>query len=141
MLFLAFQFGVTNFAAAAGIIVAALLLLALRNDWRNFQAIAGVVNGDESEVCGGDVLGSVGNIVFDEDFHAHLHRGAKDTVDGGTQNHQVSDANRDEEINVIDGSGNDVAASVTVSSHGSGKIDPVHETAAEQGAERVGIVG
>jgi hypothetical protein len=57
------------------------------------------------------------------------------------QNDQLADANRVAEIQVIDRSRNDVAAAVPVRGNGSGDIDQVHDAAAENVAEHVGILG
>ena len=65
----------------------------------------------------------------------------EDPIDRGAEDDQISYANRDKEIDVIDGGGDDVVAGVTVRSHGAGEIDPVHQTSAEQGRERIGVVG
>ena len=45
------------------------------------------------------------------------------------------------EVDVIHGRGYDVSAGVAIGGNGSCKIDEVHEPAAKQVAERVGIVG
>ena len=66
------------------------------------------------------MLRRVGNVVFDENFHAHLHGSLEDPVNGGTEDDEISDADGDQEIDVIDGSGDDVVAGVAVRGHGAG---------------------
>ena len=46
-----------------------------------------------------------------------------------------------EEVHVIDGGGDDIAARVSVSGEGAGDVDPMHEASAEQGVEGIGVVG
>ena len=46
-----------------------------------------------------------------------------------------------DEVDVLHGSGDDVAAGVAVGGHGADEVDEVHEAAAEQIAQGVGIVG
>src|SRR5579864_4314688 len=76
-----FQFRTANLAAPSGIVIAALLLFGLGNYGRDFQVLAGAIDGYERQVGGGYVPGRVGNVVFDEDFHAHLHGTVKDAID------------------------------------------------------------
>ena len=53
--FFALDFAGAHLAAAAGIFVAALLVLGFGDDLRDVDAVAVVVDGDEGEVGGGDV--------------------------------------------------------------------------------------
>src|ERR1700730_17306878 len=76
----AVQFGAADFSAAAGGVVAPLLLLGLGHDGRDFQAVPLAVNGDEREIRRGDVLRRVGDIVLDENFYSSFHRGVKYTI-------------------------------------------------------------
>src|SRR5579864_2721351 len=136
-----FQFGTADFPAPSGIVVAALLLFGLGNHGRDLQVLAGAVDGYERQVGGGYVLGRVGNVILNEDLHTHFHRAVEDAINRGAKDDKISDADRDQEIDVIDGGGDDVVTGMTVRGHGAGEIDPVHQASAEQGGERVGVVG
>jgi hypothetical protein len=48
---------------------------------------------------------------------------------------------RNPEIHVIDRRGDYVVPGMAMRGHSSGEVDPMHKSSAEQGAERVGIVG
>lgn len=56
------------------------------------------------------------------------------------QNDQLADANRIAEIQVVDRSRNNVTAAMPVGGNGSCDIDQVHDAAAENVAEHVGIL-
>jgi hypothetical protein len=58
----------------------------------------------------------------------------KDAVYGGSQNHEIADSDRHEEIYVIDRRRNRVASGMAVSGHCACQIDPVHQAAAEKRA-------
>jgi hypothetical protein len=49
--------------------------------------------------------------------------------------------NGTDEVDVVHGGGDDMGARMTVSGHGAGEIDKVHETTAEKIAQGVGVVG
>src|SRR5579864_7077260 len=76
-----FQFRTANFATPASIVVAALLLFGLGNHGRDFQVLACAIDGHECQVGGGYMLGRVGNVILDEDLHAHFHRAVEDAID------------------------------------------------------------
>jgi hypothetical protein len=62
-------------------------------------------------------------------------------VDRGTQDDQIANANREKEIEMIDGSGYYVVARMAVRSHGSRQVNPVHQPSPQESAEWVGVIG
>ena len=136
-----FQFGTPNFAAPTGIFIAAPLLVRLRNHRRNRQALTGTVHRDKSEIGGTDMLRGIGNVIFHVNLYAHFHGCMKNAVHRRPEDHEVSDPDGDEKIDVIDRRGHDIVARMAVRSHCAGKIDPVHEPTAEKSSEWVCIVG
>ena len=48
---------------------------------------------------------------------------------------------RGEEVNVVHGRSNHIAARVPVRGQGPGYVDEVHESSAEEIAERIGVIG
>jgi hypothetical protein len=137
----AVQVGAANFAAATGILVTALLLGGFGDDLRDGQAMTFFVDGHKREVRGTYVLRMLMNIVFDPGLDADLHGSLKDAIHGGAEDDQIADLDRDEEIHVIDRGGDGITARVAVGGERSGEIDPVHETAAQQVVQGIGIVG
>ena len=60
---------------------------------------------------------------------------------GGAKENQLADADGVKEVKAIDGSGDDGVAGMAHGGHGAGEVDEVHDFAAEDGAEAVGVVG
>ena len=79
--------------------------------------------------------------VFRPDFDADFHGSGKGAVDAGLEGEQVAEVHRLDEVDVVHGGGDDVGARVTIGGHGAGEVDEVHEAAAEQVAQGVGVVG
>src|SRR6202034_3853469 len=98
------------------------------------------IDGDEGEIGGGDVVVDTGDGVFDPGFNADFHRGFEGAVDGGFEDDEVADMDGGDEVDVFHGGGDDVAAGVAIGGHGADEVDEVHEAAAEQVAEGVGVV-
>src|SRR5579864_9639246 len=65
----------------------------------------------------------------------------ENAVHGGLQDHQVAHVHGNQEIEVVNGSSDDIVAGVAVGGERAGQVNPVHQAAAQQGVERVGIVG
>src|SRR5690349_18251673 len=129
-----------NFASPASIFVAAPLLFAVRDDCGNRQALAAAINGNEGEVGGTHVVASVLVVILDKYFYPDLHRRMENSVDRRTQDDEVADTYREEKIQMVDRSSDNVLPGVTVCRQGSSEIDPVHQASPEQSAKRVGIV-
>ena len=79
--------------------------------------------------------------VFRPHLHAHLHGGVKRPVDAGFESDQIAQMHRLDEVDVVHGRGHDKGARVTVSRHGPGQVDKVHQPPAQQVAQRVRVVG
>ena len=65
----------------------------------------------------------------------------KHAIHGRAQDDQLADADRVEKMQAIHGSGDHGPPGVAHSRHGAGQIDQVHDLAAEDVAQAVGIVG
>src|ERR1035437_9349170 len=126
--------------AVRGIFVAALFFRSLGNDGRDCHTISRGIYGHKSQIGGTDMVTLFGAIVLYPNLHAHLHRSAVDAIDRRAQDHEISDANGHEKIQMVNGSGHHVLARVTVSSHGAGEVDPVHEASAKKRVQRIGVV-
>ena len=135
-----FQLRTPDLAAAAGIVIAAFLFLGLGDNRCNFHPIPIGIYRDESQMSGRDVLRHIREKVLNKYFYPYFHRGLKDTVNGRAENYQISDPDGDKKINVIHGCGDRVTSGVPVSRHGAGEINPVHQPAAKEGAQGVGII-
>src|ERR1700675_3768729 len=134
--------GLANPAAAEGVFVAALLIVSFWYYRRDGQAAAtSAIDGDKCQVGGADMTAGLGVVVLDPDFYADLHRRIKHAVDGGAQDHDVADAHGHKKIKMIDGRRDHIVARVPMRGHGRGHVDPVHKTSADEGIERVGVVG
>jgi hypothetical protein len=75
------------------------------------------------------------------DLDADLHRGAEDAVDGRSEHDQLSDADGMEEVQAVDSRSDAGASRVADGGHGGGKVDQVHDFAAENVAEHVRVIG
>src|SRR5579864_8182277 len=84
-----FQFRTANLAAPSGIVIAALLLFGLGNYGRDFQVLAGAIDGYERQVGGCYVLGRVGNVILNEDLHTHFHRAVEDAINRGAKDDKI----------------------------------------------------
>jgi hypothetical protein len=135
-----FCFAAANFPAAAGIFIPTLLGIGFRDYWRDRNTMFFSVYRDKSQISRADVLAAVVDVTLDPDLDAYFHRSPEDTIDRRAKDDNVSDLHGYQKIHVIDGGGHCVAARMTVSGHGASYVDPVHEAAAEKGAERVGVV-
>ena len=98
------------------------------------------VDGDEGEVGRTYMATFTGDVALNPHLYAGLHGGVEGAVDGRAEDDEVADMNGNEEVEVIDRSGDDVALGVAMGGESSGDIDPVHEAAAKEGSERVRIV-
>ena len=78
---------------------------------------------------------------FDPDFYADFNRRVEGAIDAGLENEQIADVYGLDEVDVIHGRGDNVGARVAIGGDGAGEIDEVHESAAQQVAKRVGVVG
>jgi hypothetical protein len=134
-------FELAVFTATAGVFVAADFVFGLGVEFGDGDASTLGIDGDEGEVGRGDVAVGSGDGVFDPDFHADLHRSVEGAVHHGFQDEQVAHVDGGDEVDVVHGGGDDVGAGVAISGHGSDEVDKVHEAAAEQVAEGVGVVG
>ena len=98
------------------------------------------IHSDKSEMGGGNVPALVLQCSLQPRLYSDFHRGVKDPIHRGTQNDERTDAHGDQKVYVIDRGGHHVTARMTVRSHGAREIDPVHEPATEERAERIRIV-
>jgi hypothetical protein len=137
--FLAGGFTGAHVAAAAGVFVAAKLVVGLGDDLGDLHAFAAVVHGDEGEVGGADVAQGLCVYVFDHGLHADLHGGVEGAVDAGLEDEDVADLDGSDEVEVVHGDGDGDGAGVAAGGHGADEVDELHEAAAEEVAEGVGI--
>jgi hypothetical protein len=139
--FFALGFSGAHLAAAACVFVAAALVFGFGEDLWDFDAVAGGVYGYEGEVGGGDVAELLLADVFDHGFDADLHGGLEGAVDAGLEDEEVADADGGYEVEVVHGGGDGEGAGVAAGGHGSDEVDELHEAAAEEVAEGVGVGG
>ena len=85
-------------------------------------------------------LAPSGQRLLGEDVDLHFERGREDAGDARLQDDQVADLDRVEELQVVDGGGDEQRARVAVTGDGAGDVDEVHHRAAEDESERVGVV-
>ena len=128
-------------AAAQCIGIAAHLVGRLRNQLRNLLPPAVLVDGHKDEVGAGHVKRRSGLRVFSPHLDAHFHRSGEGAVDAGLEGEQIAEVHRLDEVDVVHGRGDDVGARVAIGGHGAGEIDKVHQAAAEQIAQSIGVVG
>jgi len=136
-----FVFALAVFTAAASVIVAAGFFFGFGFEFGDGNFAALRVNSDEGEVGRGDVVVSAGDGVFDPDFDADFHGRGEGAVEGRFEDEQVADVDGRDEVDVVHRGGDDVGAGVAIGGHGSDEVDVMHEAAAEQVAEGVGVVG
>ena len=79
--------------------------------------------------------------MFHPHLDAHFHGSSEGAIEGGLQNHQIPDMNRRDEVDVIHRSRDHVRPGVAVGRHRAHQVDVVHEPAAQQVAQRIGVVG
>src|SRR5258706_11032951 len=135
------QFRAAQFAASEGIFIAALLFIGFRDDGRDGQVAARGIHRYERQVRRADMLVAFGVIVLHPNLDADLHGSVVNAIHRRAEDDDVSNANRHEEIEMINGCRSHVLARVPMSSHGACHIDPVHEASAEESIERIGVVG
>src|SRR6201998_1551580 len=79
--------------------------------------------------------------IFDPDFDADFERGIEGAVDAGLENEQIADVHRLDEVDVIHCRGDAMSAGVVIGGEWAGQVDEVHQAAAEEVAQGVGVVG
>ena len=79
--------------------------------------------------------------VFHPDLDADFHGSFEGAIDGGFEDEQVADVDGRNEVDVFHGGGDDVGAGVAIGGHGADEVNEVHEAAAEQVAQSIGVVG
>ncbi len=124
-----------------GVFVAAYFFGSFGDDGSYWKLASVAIDGDKCEIGGADVAALSGKVALDPDLDSYFHGGVIDAVDGRLEDDEVSDARGGEEIEMIGGGGDDIAARMAMRGERSGKIDPMHEAAAEKSAEWVGIIG
>jgi hypothetical protein len=139
--FLAQDLRRAHLAAAACIIVAALLVFGFGDDLGDFDAMTRRVDGDEGKVGGRDVAKSLLANIFDHGLDADFHGGAEGAVDAGLEDEEVADTDGGDEVEVIHGGGDDEGARVAAGGHGTDEIHELHQAAAEEVTEGVGVRG
>src|SRR6266851_6155165 len=107
-------------AAVHGIFIAAPFILGLRDNRRHRQAISGSIYGDKRQIGGADVTALFGTIILHPDLHAYLHRSVVHAIDRRTQDYEISNPNRHEKIQMIDGRSHDICARVAMGGHRAG---------------------
>jgi hypothetical protein len=127
--------------AEKGVVEAAGLVGRFGLNGGHLLAATVLIDGDKNEVGAGDVKMGAGLRILDPDLNAYFKRCIESTVDTGLEYEQVADVDGLDEVDVIHGRGDDVGARVAVGRDGAGDIDEMHETAAEQVAESVGVIG
>src|ERR1700722_1236307 len=127
-------------AAKKRIVVAADLIRRFRLYLGQLLPATVFVDGNEDEIGAGDVQVCPGLRIFDPDFDANFERRIEGAIDAGLENEQIADVNRLNEVDVIHGGGDHVGARVAIGGDGAGEVNEVHEAAAKQVAERVGVV-
>ena len=86
------------------------------------------------------MLATIDEIIFYPDFYADFHGAAKDAVNRRAQNHEIAHANRHQEIEVIDGSGDHVLTGVAMCGHCSRQVNPMHEASTEKRAQGISVI-
>jgi hypothetical protein len=76
-----------------------------------------------------------------ENFYAYFHGRMEDTIDLRFENDQLAEIYGIAKIDIVHGSGDDVTVGVTAGGHGRGHVHQMHDLAAEQFAERIGLRG
>ena len=99
------------------------------------------VYGYVSEIGGADMVAFASEITFHPNLDSHLHGSVEDTVHGGLEDHEIADSNGDEKVQMVGRSSDYVAARMAMGSERTGDINPMHEAPAEQGIERIGVIG
>ena len=86
-------------------------------------------------------LTRAGQNLLRKHVHLHFERRRERAGDARLQDDQVADLDRVEELEVVDGGGDQQRAGVAVAGDGAGDVDQVHDGAAQDEPERVGVVG
>ena len=129
----------------AGLRFGRLLALEIGRERQRRNGVTGTVliDRDERQVgparsCGGRRSASL----FGEHVHFHFQRGLPERGgDARLQDDQVADLDRVQELQSIDGRRHQQAARVPVTRDGPGDVDQVHDRAAQDEAQRIGVVG
>ena len=107
---------------------------------RNCLTSAVLVDRNEDEIGAGNVEMRAGLRILDPNLDADFDGCIEGTIDAGLENEQIADVNGLNEVDVIHGCGDNMGARMAIGGDCAGEIDEVHEAAAEQVAERVGVV-
>ena len=127
-------------AARVGFGGLALLFLGLENQSRNRNPLLVGVDGDEGQVGDARQPPHAGQDLLREDLDLDFERRAPGGGDARLEDDQVADLDRVEELQAVDGGGDEQAARVAVTGDGAGDVDEVHDRPAEDVAQRVGVV-
>src|SRR5579863_5693034 len=126
--------------APTRIVVTAALIVGFRNHRRNLDTTSAGVNCHESQVGRTHVLAIVQDVIFHPGLYSHFHRAVKHAIDRGAENYQISNVHRNPEIHVIDRRGHNIVPGMSMRGHGAREVNPMHQTTAKQGAERIGVI-
>jgi hypothetical protein len=129
------------FAAAPCIMVAAFVLVRLEFQRGHPYPASLLVDRNKSEIGRCDVTQGAVNGVFHPHLDAHLHGGAESTIERGFQNQQIPDMHRRNKVDMVHRSGDHVRPGMAVGGHRRHQVDVMHEPAAQQVAQCVGVVG
>ena len=134
------QFRAPHVAAASGFVVPPPLFISFRHDGRNGQMAPRGIDGNECKVGGAHVLAMVQQVVLNVNLNSDLHRGVKNSIHRRAENDEIADVSWRPEIKMVDGRCYYVVSAVTMRSHRSREVDPVHKASTQESSERVGIV-
>ena len=98
------------------------------------------IDGDEGQVGAAGHPPHAGQRLLREHLDLDFERRAPRGGDARLEDDQVADLDRVQELQAVDRGGDEQAARVAVAGDGAGDVDEVHDRAAEDEPERVGVV-
>jgi hypothetical protein len=134
------HFLATILAAAYRPLKATLLVFTFRNYGRDVTVPAMAIDGNKGQVSGADMTPFASDVAFHPDLYTGFHRGIEGAVDRGTKDNEVANVDGHEEIEMVDGSSDNEAPGMTMCGKCAGNVDPMHQSATEEGAKRIGVV-
>src|SRR6185312_5407752 len=105
------------------------------------DAVAVLIHRHKCQVGRAGVAAAAGQQGLGIDFDAHLHRSIEGTVDAGLEHDQFPDVDGEAKVHVVNGSGHGHAAAVAGGGDGATQVHQMHDAAAEDVADDIGVVG
>src|SRR5207248_8619499 len=118
-------------APRVGFFAHALFLFRLDDERRHPYTLTVAIDGDEGQKRAAGELTPARERLLRVNLHLHFKRRRERASDARVQDDQVADFDRMEELQIVDGRGDEQAARVAMTRDRPGDVDEVHHGAAE----------